>query len=365
MSNQPTVSLFYSWFVDRIVNGTAREPANELIAENRDPRRLVMIPYGMLAGEHYVVTMMVQTTDEEFNELSAVNCSVEVRVTSGRVMALLTGGDRRQVSVGSELTIDAGSSYDEDLSHFDGWLLGYQWTCETIKVMSENVNDETANWSKCPFALKTATSPSLLVVPPNTLSADNMYRVQVTVISADGTRHSDPASVQIAAVAAASSMDEQKAPWMVSLIPITSHARMNTDQQMVLPGEVLFDGSHVKATWSIVCTPTSTSTSIVAHTTDHVSLDSIRTWTGTRTEISSNGTIVPLTPLEKTMMMSIPSESTNSQLFPLALSPWAFASTPGRAYTFRLTAQSLLTSTSSSPSSPTVFSEIVLTGSSE
>ena len=348
-SKLPTSSLFYSWFVDRIVNGTQRQSAKDLIAENRDPRRLMMIPYSMLVGEHYVVTMMVQTTDDEFNELSAVNCSVEVVVTSGRVVALLSGGARRQVSVGSELTIDAGPSYDEDLSHYDGWMLGYQWSCETIKVGTGNAYDVTTNWSKCPFAMTTATSPSLLVVPSNTLSVDSMYRIQVIVISADGTRHSNPTSVLITTVAAVS-MDEQMVPQMVSTIPATSNARINTDQQMVLPGEVLFDGSHVKATWTIVSTPTS----IITHTNNDMSMNAIQTWT------SSNGTDnTILTPLEKTMMISIPSESTNSQTFPLAMSPWAFARTPGMAYTFRLAARSLLTSISPSP---TVFSEIVLTG---
>ena len=361
--DQQAVSLFYSWYVDRIVNYTVREPADDLIAENRDPRRLMMVPYSLLAGEHYVVTMMVQTTDDEFNELSAVNCSVEVKVTSGRVVALLSGGDHRQVSVESELTIDAGPSYDEDLSHFDGWLLGYQWSCETTKVLSGTANDATANWSKCPFALNTATSPSLLVVPSNTLTADSIYRVQVTVISADGTRRSNPASVQITTVAAASSsLHKQTVPRVVSLIKTISNGRMNMDQQLVLPGEVVFDGSHVKASWSIVSTPTSivpTPTSISAHPTEDVSRGPSWSWT------VSNRPNITLTPLEKTMMMSIESESTSSHSFPLAMSPWTVARTPGRTYTFRLTAQSLLASSSSSPSPPTVFSEIALTGSCE
>ena len=327
------VSLFYSWFVDRVVNGSSvREPANDVIVQNRDPRRLVIAPYSMRPGEHYVVTMMVQVmADDDFVELSAVNCSVEVAVASGRVLAVLSGGDRRQVAVGTQLSVDAGPSYDEDLSPLDGWLLGFQWSCETT-VFLGNVDVATAHWSKCPFAMNTSTSPSLLVVPSNTLSAGSTYIFHVTVISADGRRCSDPpASAQITAVAAAVSSSSG------CLIKARSGARVNADQQLVLPGEVLLDGSThqgVKAVWS-------------------VSVSAGKPW-------ALGGDA--LTPLEKIMVPMPTQFASTSQSFPLAVSPWVFAKAPGRTLTFRLTAQPLLTAASSSSSpSPSVFSEVVLT----
>ena len=321
------MSLYYSWFVDRVVNGSIRESANDVIEQNRDPRRLLIAPYGLRPGERYVVTMMVQVmTDDEFVELSAVNCSVEVVVASGgRVMALLSGGNRRQVAVGSQLSIDAGPSYDEDYSHLDGRLLGFQWSCE----MAALVGNADVATTHCPFTLNTSTSPSLLVVPSYTLSAGSTYIFHVTVFSADGSRRSDPAaSVQITVVAA----DEQTVSMAAScVIKAKSDARVNVDQQLLLYGDVtLSSSSHqgVKAVWSVVSEGTS--------------------W-------NLEGTA--LTPLEKTIMASQTS-SVTSQSFPLAVSPWAFAQAlPGKTFTFRLT----VISTSSPSSLTSVFSEVILT----
>ena len=85
-SSPSVLSLYYQWFVDRI-NGTDRMPVNDLIFENRDPRRLLLSPYSLRPGSLYLVTMMVQVTDDQFNELAAANSTVEVRVAPGRVVA--------------------------------------------------------------------------------------------------------------------------------------------------------------------------------------------------------------------------------------------------------------------------------------
>ena len=342
-NNSSAMSLFYSWFVDRVVNGSYRESVNDVIMNNRDPRRLVIPPYILLPGEQYVVTMMVQVmNDDKFIELSAVNCSVEVIVNSGRVIALLNGGDRRQVAVGSQLTIDAGSSYDEDYSHFNGWLMGFQWSCE-MTFLTGIADVTTTSWSKCPFALNTSTTlPSLLAVPSNTLSAGSTYVFYVTAISADGSRRSDPAAASVHATAV--TVSEQQTS---CLIKTTSNGvRSNTDQQLVLPGEVFFgdssssSSSHqglVKAVWSVIDGGVS------------------ENWS------SSALTRATLTPLEKTMMPTQLSATTRQQSFPLALSPWAFGKTvaQGKIFTFRLTAQPLLTTSPSSPSS-SVFTEVVV-----
>eukprot|EP00903_Cladosiphon_okamuranus_P011441 g10779.t1 len=113
----------YSWSL--LAANESRAGEQLTVEAGRDPRVLSIPPYTLgYAGSSYVFQFRSVVGDE-----SATTANATVEIVSGAIVATITGGSRRTLGVSQALLLDASESLDED--NMDDEPFEFGWYCES------------------------------------------------------------------------------------------------------------------------------------------------------------------------------------------------------------------------------------------
>ena len=213
-------SLQYSWAVSQ--NGV---PLLSVSSISNDPSKLILPPYSVRANTYY--TVQVTVTIKGSLKSAAASCVLFVAV--GKVVSVVAGGQSRNVKVLSSMSIDASSSYDEDVKGVTGTAAGllFEWSCVQIAPILNNSCLSTLAWSS------TSDGSSQAVVSFSSLAASADTQSVVTVVVQDTTgKRKSSSTVTITVVSA-------NAP-IVSSSSSASNGVMNPGQSLQVFGSVVY-----------------------------------------------------------------------------------------------------------------------------
>ena len=270
-------SLKYTW---SIADSSAPKVALALASTSLDSTKYVLPAYSLAYGTTYTVSLLVQVYSTKSNTLLSSGVgSTSVFVGPGAVIAAVRGGSTRNAPTDKPFTIDASVSTDENYPPGSAAVLTYSWTCT-----------EVATLSPCAFSAPFAATTSALTVPANLLTLGSVYTVTVIAHSADG--RVGTASVAVTGVA----------PGAPTVTAGNKETTFRTDAVLAVTAYLSASGP-VNATWSGFFADTPTPLA---------------------------GAMTPLNKVFKASQVADMCE------FPVSF-PIGFF-TPGRTYTFRLTA---------------------------
>jgi hypothetical protein len=170
--------LTYTW---KVYKGLKFQP--HLLSTSLDPRELKLAPFSLDALSRYTINVVVTaphppgSKTKEPSPSSSATMSIDVGTSD--ILAIISGGARRQVSANTEIVLDASSSVDMDSSgEVEGgiWSLQYRWGC--LEVAPDY-------GAACPDAsvLGVDLSEATLYLPPDVLTpfGKRTYLFDVTV----------------------------------------------------------------------------------------------------------------------------------------------------------------------------------------
>jgi len=272
--------------------------SSDLKSTSSDPRYFILPAYSLSAGFTYSILFTATSMSASASE------SVSVIVERGLVHAIISGGSVRQSPVDKDLTIDASSSYDEDSSTSD---LSYLWSC-TISTSSSSLYG-----SSCSSAISSSLSQSSIIIGSSSLSTLLTYKFEVSVSTVDGRSSSasvfvQPSSSGGATVEISSTLDA-----------------INVDSKLSLSGS-LSSSSSLFAYWSVYY----------------------------------SGSLVNITSTTSASSYFSLSSSLSNATFSIIYGTYSF--TPGKSYTFRLTAYPVASKSLKTYSETTITINSVPTG---
>ena len=150
-----------------------------IVSTSKDPRRLTIVPYTLLAGETYQVIGKAMTS---YGESAIAIASVYVSV--GSIYAIIDGGYSRLVSRLSTVTLDASPSIDSDEEISGANNLLYSWTCFVLSLSRYG----------SPCALPLPRVP-VLTIPGELLEPSVRYKITLVVTSSSNGDRSSSAEV--------------------------------------------------------------------------------------------------------------------------------------------------------------------------
>ena len=187
--NSKSFSLQYSWAISQ--NGV---PLLGFSSISKDPSKLLLPPYSLSSNTFY--TIRVTVTIKSSLKSAVASCILFVDV--GKIVSMVSGGQSRNMKVLSSISIDASTSYDEDVKGVTGTAAGllFDWSCVQI---APSLNDNCLNtlaWSTSDSSKSAVTFSSVassagsqslvtVVVQDSSGSRKSSIVVTVTVVSAD------------------------------------------------------------------------------------------------------------------------------------------------------------------------------------
>ena len=274
-------TLKYTWTV--VDSATPNVVLTSLVSTSLDASKYVLPGYSLTYGETYTVTLLVQVYSSTNTLLSLGSGTTSVFIGPGNINALIRGGSTRNVAVDKSFSLDASISTDDNYPPVrTSNRLSYSWTCT-----------DTSTLSACTFSSPTFTTAtnSTLTVPANVMTVKGVYTIAVIVTSTDGR------------TGTASVVTTGAAPGAPTVTAGNKVVKFNTDATLAVLGYIT-SSVPINASW----------TGFFAGTTP----------------MSLKGAV---TPLQKVFSAS---QVMNTGSFPVSF-PGGFF-TPGRIYTFRLTA---------------------------
>lgn len=224
-------------FVWRVFASDTGLEVTSLTTESRDPSRFKLSAYRLSKNTQY--TIKVQATQTLSGKSSST--SVNVFVTSSDLVAVIKGGRQMSARQGEAFTLDATSSYDQDVQDAtgvdsDGKKLVYAWTCVQIQPSYSTSCPLSLppNFSSLgQFAASGISDSSVLTVSRFTLTVSDVQQTRSSVTYTDVTilRASAP---------------------VVSITSSTqSLQNVNVLSTVVLTGSVQLVASTCNAIWSV------------------------------------------------------------------------------------------------------------------
>ena len=281
-------TLKYTWTV--VDSATPNVVLTSLVSTSLDASKYVLPGYSLTFGKTYTVTLLVQVYSSTNTLLSSGSSTTSVFVGKGNINALIRGGSTRNVAVDKSYSLDASISTDDNYPPGSASNRpSYSWTCIDASTLSA-----------CTFSSPTftTTTNSTLTVPANGMAVNGVYTITVIVTSADGR------------IGTASVVSTGAAPGAPTVTAGNKVVKFNTDAVLAVLGYIT-SSDPINASW----------TGFFAGTTP----------------VSLKGAV---TPLQKVFSAS---QVMNTGSFPVSFPGGLF--TPGRIYTFRLTAWSTEDST--------------------
>ncbi|CAM9204557.1 unnamed protein product [Laminaria digitata] len=160
----------YSW---SLVSTTATEAlGEETLDESRDPRVLVIPRHTLgFAGSSYVFQLAA-----EFGAVSNV-ANVTVEITSGAIVAAISGGTRRKIGSSQAIYLNASTSVDDD--GIDSLPMVYTWNC------ADESGSACVSPSRDTLDMSSLAAGALMSIPGGTLPIGVEYVFTVTVSKGD------------------------------------------------------------------------------------------------------------------------------------------------------------------------------------
>ena len=273
-------TLKYTWTV--VDSATPNVVLTSLVSTSLDASKYVLPGYSLTYGETYTVTLLVQVYSSTNTLLSSGSGTTSVFVGPGNINALIRGGSTRNVAVDKSYSLDASISTDDNYPPGSASnRLSYSWTCTDASTLSA-----------CTFSSPTFTTAtnSTLTVPANVMTVKGVYTIAVIVSSADGR------------TGTTSVVTTGAAPGAPTVTAGNKVVKFNTDATFAVRGYIT-SSAPINATWTGY-------------------------FAGTPMSLKGSST-----PLRKVFSAS---QVMNTGSFPVSF-PGGFF-TPGRIYTFRLTA---------------------------
>lgn len=165
-------TISYKWTVSQ--NGNVITKAST----SATPTKFSLLSYSLTAGNVY--TFHFEATAKATTNTAAITgrASTIVKVVDGAVVVVVVGGYKRQVPTVGQLTIDASSSYDENVQSTSASGLSFVWTC--------TFSSAARYGESCSSVLPSTTTASTLVVDATLLESGNLYDFQVVAKASDG-----------------------------------------------------------------------------------------------------------------------------------------------------------------------------------
>jgi len=189
---QSTSSLGYSWRLQR--NGVMLTDA---VFQSRsvNPKVFQLPPYILSVGELYVLTLSVKSSISQRSSSTSMSIFVE----SGKIYALISGGNDVGLPVDGMIVVDGSLSYDEDQSGVFGLSAGlsYSFVCVQIEPFHSADCGSTLLMEPLPIPLSVSGSDSsgassLRLSPLSSMSPSNLigsiYEITMFVKSESGSR---------------------------------------------------------------------------------------------------------------------------------------------------------------------------------
>ncbi len=236
-SSSDTISYTWATYI-----GTALQTA--LTSTGKNPSRFVLSAYSLAVNTMY--TMKVTATASSTGTSSST--SVQVYVTPGDVNIVLSkSSSTYSVQRGSSLTIDASSSYDEDISSLTGVDAGLQfyWSClETSPNLISNCTTVFTEEVDTGDLLSGYTSALKLYARDDLLSSadDTVITTQVTLTIYDSSfSRSDTVAITVYVLPTLSPVISLS--YTSSFSDATVLNKINADDTLTITGTILSPAS--------------------------------------------------------------------------------------------------------------------------
>eukprot|EP01041_Mallomonas_annulata_P002907 gene2907-5705_t len=156
---------------------------------SNDPRRLTVPAYKLAVGYTYQFVVTVTTATGASNVAFA-----DVFVKSSRIVAQMTGGQKRSVSIAQSTVLDASKSHDPDIVPRDNQNIGFKWSCIIVSI--ENYGKDCSVFINGSDVTNHGGSSGVVTLGSGVLSANISYLFTVQVYSlSDSSRWSEATTV--------------------------------------------------------------------------------------------------------------------------------------------------------------------------
>ena len=217
--------LSYSWSI------WANNSALNIQSISKDSGKFILPAYTLLTKSYYKVLLSVNIIG---HTVSATAVSY-IYVGFGNVQCIVSGGQYRNMIVGSTIILDASRSYDEDVYGLTGTdtELRFAWSCVQL---SPAFNSSCAEYLR---VVRWSVSVSVTALPTST----GLYKFTIAVSDKSGSRGSQCI------------ITLQVLPKQSSIVTVSSNiitGLMNPSQNLQLTGSLsLSDISNTTAWWTI------------------------------------------------------------------------------------------------------------------
>jgi hypothetical protein len=176
--NPLAARLMYSWSSVAVTDGESTPQNVTVRSTSQDPAVFKVSAYTLSVGATYTITATVRSSISSTQSRAIV----QVTVLQSDLVAVLTGGSHRYITVGELVTLDASSSYDKD---YPGLALSpsevsCRWICVTLMPVAS---------PSCAVAVAPNPSNDFAVEITAPLAALNSTS-QISVVVSDGARTS-------------------------------------------------------------------------------------------------------------------------------------------------------------------------------
>ncbi|RYH22829.1 hypothetical protein EON65_18700 [archaeon] len=144
---------------------------------SRNPRVFELAPQTLSAGRVYSLEV---TASLSSTLLATTNSTARtsIIVTPGKVVAIVPGGDNRQIS--EDTTLSGGQSYDENAVESTSSPLSFQWSCSFASSQKFGLSCNNV------FSSSSSLTANSITVQHSTLTLSDQYSIVLTVTSQDG-----------------------------------------------------------------------------------------------------------------------------------------------------------------------------------
>jgi hypothetical protein len=229
--SKSTTSLKYSWSV------LVDKKLAPISSQSKNPLRFYLPPYRLAAGSIYTIVFNASTFRSDGLGIVFSTASVSVTVSSGLVVAKLSGGKTRYIR--EDTILDASLSYDQDYNMTAN--LRYFWSCRHGSVERYGQSCDDIAFPTLGSQNFTTTlvkrNESILTIRYAYLAAydsSNIYNFEVLVFDSQNTQRFDVTSTTIRIV-----VITPEAPAYAVTALTSSVDLLNEDSPSVITGSVV------------------------------------------------------------------------------------------------------------------------------
>jgi hypothetical protein len=222
-------NLLLSWKLDSSL------PSSTLQSTSNDPRTFRLPSYSLEVGRLYSLTL----TAVHSQSLSFASSTISVQVTTGSVVAVISGSSEKILSVDGSVVIDGSKSYDEDLpptSPKSILMLSFSFSCVQLKPFYN---------PSCLLDLSISNSPSVATARIKETSVTNETLNSVHQVTLTVRHRLDNRTSEEKVIVKVVPSDSPK----ISLLSETG-IKINPSQKLKLSGQITSKASGV-AVWTI------------------------------------------------------------------------------------------------------------------